>query len=428
VLLGVSAALASVAFPASSVASASPVVQTPPTPGDGPQTNRRLEAESPPKSSPETEAAATPEQLLRFAFETATEIPRDPHLKDRSRTQEAVVLAAIEGGRLDLAADLVERMDGWRRGTAYADVASALAAERPDDPRIRRYLALASNLGETAESWRKDRIRMAVARAHARLGESAEVARIARTIAPEEIGKIDAARAAFEGGPAMDEETFAARQAELAAVVATGNFDLVRPALAAQVAYFERFHEDDARRSAIEAAIRESWVKVPHSIRIDLLLEMSAIAATRGDLANARRFASDAIGIVEANRWVAESEVPILGRIAKAFAAAEADEEARGAIARAEEIYAARLREIYDIYRADALRPVAEAWVALGDAEQARATYLRVLEAGVENPNARPRAIDLAATARSMATSGFHPDAEMLEGMRAIRTRLGDPW
>jgi len=427
VLLGVSAALASIAIPASSGASAALVAQTPPTPGDAPPTNRRPEAESPAKSSPET-AAATPERLLRFAFEVATEIPRDPHLKDRSRAQEAVVLEAIDGGRIELAADLVERMDGWRRGTAYADVAFALAAERPDDPRIRRYLVLASNLAETAESWRKDRIRMAVARAHARLGESAEAARIARGIAPEEVGKIDAARAAFEGGPAMDEETFAARQTELAAVIATGNFDLVRPALAAQVAYFERFHDDETRRAAIEAAIREGWSKVPHSIRIDLLLDLSAIAAQRGDSANARRFANDALGIVAANRWVAESEVPILGRIATALAVAEADEEARATIAKAEEVYASRLREIYDIYRADALRPVAEAWVALDDSENARALYLRALESGVENPNARPRAIDLAATARSMATSGFQPDAEMLERMRAIRTRLGDPW
>ncbi|MGA1018145.1 MAG: hypothetical protein ACO3YY_09200, partial [Phycisphaerales bacterium] len=61
-------------------------------------------------------------------------------------------------------------------------------------------------------------------------------------------------------------------------------------------------------------------------------------------------------------------------------------------------------------------------------ADRARAMYLRALASGMENPNARPRAIDLAATARSMAASGFQPDAELLEEMRAIRTRLGDPW
>lgn len=368
------------------------------------------------------------EGLLRFAFEVATLIPRDPHVKDRSRAQEAVVLDAIGTGRLELAADLVERMDGWRRGTAYADVAFALAGVNPDDPRIRRQLKLASNLAETAEGWRQDRIRMAVARTHARLGESAEAARIARGIAEEEVGKIDAARAAFEGGPEMDAETFAARQAELATVVASGNFDLVRSALEAQVAFFRRFHADTERRDAIETAIREGWAKVPHSIRIDLLLEMSAIAAAAGDRENARRFATDARAILDAHRWVAESEVPILGRIAKSLATAGEAAAARETLARANEIYTLRSREIYDIYRADATRPVAEAWVAIGDEDEARAAYARALEVGVENPNARPRAIDLAATARSMATCGFQPDEEMLERMRAIRMRLGDPW
>ncbi|MDA0974551.1 MAG: tetratricopeptide repeat protein, partial [Planctomycetota bacterium] len=185
---------------------------------------------------------------------------------------------------------------------------------------------------------------------------------------------------------------------------------------------------DDVRRLAVERAIREGWVKVPHSIRIDLLLDMSAIAAAAGDAQAAQRFAAEARSILDANRWIAESEVPMLGRIATAFANAGADEAARAAIERAEEVHGTRLQEIYDIYRAGALRPVAEAWVAVGDADRARAMYLRALASGMENPNARPRAIDLAATARSMAASGFQPDAELLEEMRAIRTRLGDPW
>jgi hypothetical protein len=377
---------------------------------------------------PEDRAGSNPQDdLLRFAFEVASLIPREPHLKDRSRAQEAAVLAMLAAGRIDLATDLVERMDGWRRGTGFAEVAFALAGERPDDPRIRRYLVLASNLSDTAKDWRKDRIRMAIARVHARLGESAEAARIARSIAIEEVGKIDVVRARH-GAEVLDDEAFAARQAELAAAVASGNFDLVRSALAAQVGFFERYQADDVRRLAVERAIREGWVKVPHSIRIDLLLDMSAIAAAAGDAQAAQRFAAEARSILDANRWIAESEVPMLGRIATAFANAGADEAARAAIERAEEVHGTRLQEIYDIYRAGALRPVAEAWVAVGDADRARAMYLRALASGMENPNARPRAIDLAATARSMAASGFQPDAELLEEMRAIRTRLGDPW
>ena len=74
------------------------------------------------------------------------------------------------------------------------------------------------------------------------------------------------------------------------------------------------------------------------------------------------------------------------------------------------------------------LRPVAEAWMALGDEAAARRTYVLALEEGAANPNARPRAQDLSATLASMARYDVRPDESMTRRIREIREGLGDPW
>ena len=83
---------------------------------------------------------------------------------------------------------------------------------------------------------------------------------------------------------------------------------------------------------------------------------------------------------------------------------------------------------IVNIYRAQCLRSIAEAWHALGDQPRALAAYARAAEAGVENPNSRPRADDLAATCCSLATNNCEPDTALWKRLEAIRDGLGDPW
>ncbi len=62
-------------------------------------------------------------ELLDLAFETATVIPIEPHIKDRSRAQEGVVAACIELAQPVRAVGYTEQIDNWRRGSAYGDLA-----------------------------------------------------------------------------------------------------------------------------------------------------------------------------------------------------------------------------------------------------------------------------------------------------------------
>jgi tetratricopeptide (TPR) repeat protein len=386
-------------------------------------------AEPPPPTGADAEA------LLRLAFDTASAIPVMPHEKDRARAQEEVVAAAIDNGRLDLAEAWVERIDTWRRGSAYADLAFALAAGG-DRPEVRRYLVLAAAIADREADWRRDRIRMKIARVHARLGETAEAARIGATLPESEVGKLAEVRIESMPLAAGDEQALVAAERKafeqeieaLDRILASQMFDPTRHALDAFVALHARQYADESRRDLLEARIRGGWNLVPVDIRIDLLLRLARNAQSSGDLGTSRRLVADATAMAEAGSWIAEHEVPLLGRLADASQRAGNGEEARRLAAKAIEVFDAKRETIFDIYRAGALRPVAEAYAVMGDRESAAAIYRRAIEEGFGNPNARPRALDLSATCLSMASSGTLPDEGTATRLREIRGLLGDPW
>jgi hypothetical protein len=56
------------------------------------------------------------------------------------------------------------------------------------------------------------------------------------------------------------------------------------------------------------------------------------------------------------------------------------------------------------------------------------ALYKRVVEEGMENPNARPRLDDLAATVVSMVGVGLEPDAALAARIAEIGAKLDHPW
>ena len=91
-------------------------------------------------------------------------------------------------------------------------------------------------------------------------------------------------------------------------------------------------------------------------------------------------------------------------------------------------MFAAKREEIVDIYRAGALRTIAETYQAMGETAAASKTYKQAIEAGIENPNSRPRAEDLSATLCSMAVHGVEPDAGLWTRITDIEAGLGDPW
>jgi hypothetical protein len=103
-------------------------------------------------------------------------------------------------------------------------------------------------------------------------------------------------------------------------------------------------------------------------------------------------------------------------------------DQARRDLDQALALFDSQRKGIVDIFRAGALRAVAEAYQSMGDDRTALRVYKKAVEEGVANPNSRPRAEDLSATCRSMALKGVEPDAELWARIRHIQSGLGQPW
>jgi tetratricopeptide (TPR) repeat protein len=115
-------------------------------------------------------------------------------------------------------------------------------------------------------------------------------------------------------------------------------------------------------------------------------------------------------------------------RVARAKARVGEREQALADLEAALAQFDAAREQIVDIFRAQPLRAVAEAYAELGERDRARAVYMRAIEEGSRNPNARPRAEDLSATALSLASSGTEPDDAIAARLRAVRAGLIEPW
>jgi hypothetical protein len=417
------AASATPVAPATPIASATPVAPALPI------------APATPTAPADAPLAAASRELLELAARAAGAIPVEPHLKDRSRAQEAVFQACLALDQPRLALDCAERIGNWRRGACLADLALHVARRDPAAD-VAHWLEVAAAIAkrpepgtepdDSAQAWRRERI----------LGKLAEVcARLGRPELAERCGAdgadgptVEARELESAGARPEDQAAFDARLATLDAALDSGDLDRVRLALDACARLLDRDHADAARRPQLLHRMDEGWVKLPLAAALDLALGLADTALAHGDRAAALAFADEAQDAMERETWLPEDEVPLRARLAALRARAGETESARAGLLAAVAMFDVERGRIADVFRADALRPVAEAWCALGDSDAARAAYARAIEAGAENPNGRPRAEDLSATCCSMARQGFDPGPELIARMTAVCDGLVAPW
>ncbi|MCE9592631.1 MAG: hypothetical protein K8S98_00420 [Planctomycetes bacterium] len=381
---------------------------------------------------PIEDAALAPYQseLLDLAFDTASALPVQPHIKNRSRAQDAVVATCLELEQPHRALAFVERIDNWRRGAGYADLAF-YCAQHGDVVDAKSFselaLALSSNTDEggdgTVEDWQRDRIRMKVARTAARLGDDAHANELQAGLGTSESGKVASAKALV-----LDDAAFDAALAALDPAIASGGFDQVRNALETCAQLYDRFYAQTTRRELARTKIESSWTHLPIGIRIELLVELCESALAHDDSVEALGLARAAVRIMDGSKWKPEDHIAVQTELARLLHRSGDRDGAREQLAIALARFDAERNQIVNIYRAGALRALAEAQQSLGDTALALATYKRALEAGVENPNSRPRAEDLAATCSSLAANRVEPDADLRARLLEIRRALGDPW
>lgn len=366
-------------------------------------------------------------ELLQLAFDAASSMPANPHIKNRSLAQEEVVTACLALDQPLRALSYAEEIDNWRRGAAYADCAFHLA-QHGDSAEVQRILALAQDVAarpeeEGGEGWRSDRIRVKIARTHLWLGQTAQAEQFAAGADVSEADEMADARARQADAAAFD-----AHMEAVPAMVATLNFDVVHNALVDCAQLFGQFYGDTARRDRAELLIKSSWQSMPILVRIELMMQLAERALEHADPQKALALVNEAQAILDGATWRAEDEIGMRARLAAQRHRAGDPAKARAEADAALGLFEVERVRIVDVDRAETLRHVAEAYQALGDAAAALSVYKTAAAEAVVNPNSRPRAMDLAAICRSMAVSGVAPDAELWQRLREVRAALGAPW
>jgi hypothetical protein len=385
----------------------------------------RQPADNTSQTVPQAETRLAPYQgeLLDLAFGAASAIPVNPHISDRSTTQDTVVQTWLQLGQPERALRCVGQVENWRRGTGYADIAFYLVKHGAGKADVEPYLEQARQEAGKAEDWRKDRINVKIASTLAYLGQSREADQLATDVVPAETGKVPGVKAMVSDANGFEEQ-----MKVLDGMVRPGNFDVVRNVLEIYGQMFGRFYADEQRRSRIEEKIKASWDKLPVFVRIDLILGMSRTASEHGDQAKAMELVDAAQGLMDVSEWPVEYRIPAAAKVAIARLLAGDKVKARADADALRSLFEAEGSKIVNVYRAGTIRPLAEAYQAMGDSAASLELYRRAVEAGVENPNSRPRAEDLAATCCSMALHGVQPDASLWSRIHTIQGGLGEPW
>lgn len=354
-------------------------------------------------------------ELLDFGFKTSKLLPLYPYVKNRSREIQSVFEAAMELGQMKRAFAYAGEVPNWRRGLCYALMAQKLAGDgKAEAARTLCELAIAHS-DDPHQEWRPALVHAHVSQVHSMLGATDDAAR--------HLG--EAEDAAFEGVHAeaatIDEADWKASVEFAERMIRSDHFERVKAGLQVLAGVYGEVYADEQKRELVRKKIEESGGKVPGYIRFQIRFRMIEGALKHEDRAGARamlakmRESYDQMGRV----WV-EDQAPILSRMLKLQIEAGQPDEARRKLLEEIKDYNKKLDETLNFKRADAMRPVAEVFAALGDGEAAVEMYERVVELGTINPNLRFRVEDLVDTSLSMA---LH-DVAFADSIRAKMTRI----
>ena len=371
-----------------------------------------------------TESAAVKpfqSELLELGFDAASRIPVNPHERDRARVQEIVATTAFRLGLKTRSAGMANQITNWRKGVVFGELAvDAARAGRAEAAETFSRYARTAVAG--AQQWQSDRVLAKLAEAQVALGKVSDALESEKKFGEGEQGKVTAAIAAQEASD------FDSVLAEAERAIATGNFELTSNALEICARLGERADADAARWSRIEALAAGAKGKVAREIHIRAYLRLADARIATGSPDAARALIGIAKAIRDEVRWTPDAQLPIDAEIARRIAAAG---ERAGALAELENgvaSFIANEKLVPDVFRAVPLCAAAEVFAGIGETGRALEVYRIAVEAGALNPNARPRAEDLATTTASIARAGIEPDEAMWARLRAIRAGLVEPW
>ena len=361
-------------------------------------------------------------KLLDLAYESASTFPINPHIKNRSRAQLAVVDAALHLGQPSLAARYAEGIANWRRGQAYARLALYHLEHGGNDEDAKQFMQEAERVAKVPglASWRYDRIMGPVGRCYQLLEQAEEADRVAATVDDTTQAQLIVQK---DGGGDQDFEN------DLAVVRGLiKNEDYDRSSVAVNLLidmYADHFCESEKRKKIVEL-IRRAYRDFPPVHRLNTLYKLAQVSIEQRDIAEASDFIDEAETYQDRFRWPLQQYVPMLVRLAELRHQAGDPARASETLERAVTTFHEHKSELYTYQHAAVIRDIAAGFAKTGKLERAHSLYGEAVDAGSINPNVRPRTEDIVHTAVSMALSGVEPDADLFSAMQGILKDLSE--
>jgi tetratricopeptide (TPR) repeat protein len=356
-----------------------------------------------------------------YAFKFASAIVSDP--KDMGKAQEAVVWDLTSSGAWRDAEASADKIEGWRRGTAYADLATAFAkAGRTDD--AKRMIAKAEAFRPSVDGWPNLRIASRIAAAYAALGEGEKAQTLAVAVATEDaiqygsmstatIASGLAAKGKFDGAAAELDRLKDGKDMDDAWWRTVGYVDMSR----------QKSLSREQRVKAIRAA-REAADGIPGWRKAEALESVADEFRKLAMLPEAREAVGTAQAILIGLPDTMPIKAPLLSNCARAWANLGNPDKARALLAQVEALAA----HVQDIERPTVYANAASSFAAMKDTASAKRLYAQALQEAATLVNARPRALAVVEICRSIGKSGIGLDATMRARLDALYTGLKDPW
>jgi tetratricopeptide (TPR) repeat protein len=360
--------------------------------------------------------------LLAEAQQSAVAIPVNPLARDRAKMQQAVGEAWIALGETDQAVACARGIDGWRRAELLTQVAR-IRADAGDAAGAESLLNEATAVVAGTDHWSHDRVAADVAAVWMRLGKPDRAEAALRPDSVPDRARFENARTALMPAESLDAQADAFDKA-----IATQAFDLARGGLDGYLTVLSRSGADASRRERAIRALEAGIPGLPVDLQVKYQLDLANVLLDISQPAAARAATDRARTIVREATFLPEDVAPVGAPIAAVLRRQGDEREARALLRDLRSRYDASVARIDDFRRAQALRALGEAWMALGDRPEAATCFVDAIDAGSLNPNARPRAEDLCTTCIAMVRCGFIPDEALAKRIASIRAGLVAPW
>ncbi len=360
--------------------------------------------------------------LLRAAYEGASTFPLVPHIKNRSRAQETVVNGCVEVGLTELAEEMADGIANFRRGTSYTTIALHYIdlGKHDQAERILKKAQLVANTDD-GSAWRSARVRSAMARCFARMGQHDRAVELMKDNAISLSGDGKAlADVLLSVNRTLDEQL-----AVLETQAATGEFEQIKAALWGYGGLYKKHYSDVAKRTLIHERLEAAAKKLPGGILMEVVMDMTEYVVQKGDEAVALKlidWANELLGNASASLY---RSIPLRAQLASLTTRAGQKAEGEKILAKAMADFESGAEQLKTLQRAGTLRSIAEAHAEAGNVKIALEIYRRVFELGTINPNIRPRIVDFTDSCVSMALHGVKPDASLLARITQIGKELG---